>query len=458
MHLLVTAGHASPPNVSPEANPVVAVSSGDVSTNAQLAPVAAVAAAPVVAPPDGVQAGTNSNAANDVESRTLRWLMLWLMATCNRRNSARTDALLTLRVRRLAPIHAGCLQGTLQVCASVFFVAATVIAFVWALLTVPLALLSMAYPIIQPVVYLATRREDDVDPPVLAPVLSGCCAVCLFALLPLRLSRRASMRISLQNALQALPCRFAEAMRVNLQRRCDVAVATASVMAAAETEGLAERRSSAITSSTLSAAATSSMASSAASPPLGMRWARSAACWSRGPSHTPHAPKVRFDDDCFLCLRKVESRRGICLFLDAVFLGPQACTGSATPLPHLPEPIRQRIYAFTRSAATDAPTTLECGHRFHQLCHERDAAWRAVEVRRPYLNLRRSQAASLGAEERGWQCTPAGRRFLVECPECNVMWRLHQAALLAQQAQLQPRQVAGGPLTDVDDDGSDETV
>ena len=200
----------------------------------------------------------------------------------------------------------------------------------------------MTYPIIQPIIYVATRSDDDTTaPPILAPVLSACCAACLAALAPLRLSRRASLRIRLQSRLQALPCRLTDAMRLSFQKRCDVAVAAAMAEAAAERASAAEQ-----------------VASSTSLPivrpaPVAPRPSLLSRCH---PVATPlrHPPpllsKLRFDDDCFLCQRKIHSRRGVRLFLDAAFLGPSACSGDGGthPIPHLPDAIRQRIYELTR--------------------------------------------------------------------------------------------------------------
>ena len=68
--------------------------------------------------------GANPHAADDVESRTLRWLTLWLIALANRNAPLRADARLTLRTQRLGPWHGGWLRGSLQLGAGAGFVLA----------------------------------------------------------------------------------------------------------------------------------------------------------------------------------------------------------------------------------------------------------------------------------------------------------------------------------------------
>ena len=378
----------------------------------------------------------NEDMVRGLESRSLRWLVLVLVRCGSLSQQQRSNAKLTLQTQSLSPCSDGRLSGLLQACAALLWFGAMVTGVLCLVISIPLLVLSVIFPLLQPILYGAARRSDDgrdwPPPPILAPVLSVCCFLCVVALPPLRLSRRSSLRIQLSDALIEL-CdtrRFTDAMLLTIEERCSVAAA-----AAAEEERLESQKA-----------------------PLAEE-----ACRRR------RLERVRFDDDCSLCCRKVVNELGVRLFLDAAFLGPRLSNGgevvaslaakeksdrnpkwgsrskttaaaagrralmmlrlpwraspstapsstatlpttptpmstaeaeqhpvdsstytsttsasltmispsgsapsSATPapLPHLPEGIRRLIYAYARVEATDAAITLSCGHRFHRVCLE----------------------------------------------------------------------------------------
>ena len=378
----------------------------------------------------------NEDMARGLESRSLRWLVLVLMRCGSLSQQQRSNAKLTLQTQSLSPCSDGRLSGLLQACAALLWFGAMVTGVLCLVISIPLLVLSVIFPLLQPILYGAARRSDDGRDwpplPILAPVLSVCCFLCVVALPPLRLSRRSSLRIQLSEALIEL-CdtrRFTDAMLLTIEERCSVAAA-----AAAEEERLEAQKVP----------------------------RTEEACRRR------RLERVRFDDDCSLCCRKVVNELGVRLFLDAAFLGPRLSNGgevvaslaakeksdrnpkrgsrskttaaaagrralvmlrlpwraspstapsstatlpttptpmstaeaeqhpvdsstytsttsasptmispshsapsSATPapLPHLPEGIRRLIYAYARVEATDAAITLSCGHRFHRVCLE----------------------------------------------------------------------------------------
>ncbi len=397
----------------------------------------------------GAAGEVNANMARGLDSRTLRWLVLLLVQrSCFHSPRQRANAKLTLQTQALGPCSDGRLSGLLQAGAGLMFGSAAVVGVLWLLLSIPLLVLSVIYPLLQPILYGAARLGDDgrdwPPPPILAPILSVCCFMCVVALPPLRFSRRSSNRIQLSNTLIQL-CenrRFTDTMLLTIEQRCSVAAA-----AAAEDEELASRTA-----------------------PL-----------PEDATRRRRLNRVRFDDDCSLCCRKVASERGVRLFLDAAFLGPSACNGadeaaataetwasaggqgvpgttaattsptsstrsSATttivaasafgssssntmaPLPHLPEGIRRLIYAYTRVGATSAATTLSCGHRFHQSCLEcaPQASNRNSEALDHSLLNAVLGLPSLEPDERDrWGSSARGAlelpEYQPECPECAAL-------------------------------------
>ena len=150
------------------------------------------------------------------------------------------------------------------------------------------------------------------------------------------------------------PRGFSDRATAVIVKRADAAAAGAVVAAS----GAAERRSAA----DLAVAAAAAVSDSAAA-------GNSAAAPQLPPPPPPpalsvvlrDAPKlVRYDDDCGLCLKKIETRRGLRFFLDVAFLGAE--------VPHLPEPIRRHVHALAVAGDEAAATTLECGHRYHTAC------------------------------------------------------------------------------------------
>ena len=309
----------------------------------------------------------------DVESPTLKWLLDASRAAARglRRAWAHCCSSCCCRWRRRAaqtppppvpvpvpvlprvgvpPWERGCVDGTLQAAAGVAFACSIALGTLWLLLTLPLAVLSVSYPLIQPLIYLRDSAGDgarDAPSPLLAMALSAALAACIVALVPLRLSRRYSLRAKLQASLDALPVRLAcPDDELILQERLQTAVAAA--LEAVE-EGAP-----------------------------GTRMHASAVGAGTPKAHTACVRDVRFDDDCALCHRKIRPRHGIRLFLDAAFLGPSASHATGAELPHLPEPIRRQIYHHTCTPTTDLGadrvvlTKLPaCGHCFHRCCWDK---------------------------------------------------------------------------------------
>ena len=249
-------------------------------------------------------AEVNENMLRGLESRSLRWLVLVLVRCGSLSQQQRSNAKLTLQAQSLSPCSDGRLSGLLQACAALLWFGAMVTGVLCLVISIPLLVLSVIFPLLQPILYGAARRSDDgrdwPPPPILAPVLSVCCFLCVVALPPLRLSRRSSLRIQLSDALIEL-CdtrRFSDAMLLTIEERCSVAAA-----AAAEEERLESQKESQNESQKVSQKVPRT----------------EEACRRR------RLERVRFDDDCSLCCRKVMNEHGVRLFLDAAFLGPRLC-------------------------------------------------------------------------------------------------------------------------------------
>ena len=124
-HVICAAGHTAPPAATPPARALASSEPDPLVTSAAEAADSA-GGGPVRAMP-AAATGANPHAADDVESRTLRWLTLWLIALANRNAPLRADARLTLRTQRLGPWHGGWLRGSLQLGAGAGFVLAAAI-------------------------------------------------------------------------------------------------------------------------------------------------------------------------------------------------------------------------------------------------------------------------------------------------------------------------------------------
>jgi len=296
----------------------------------------------------------NEDMARGLESRSLRWLVLVLVRCGSLSQQQRSNAKLTLQTQSLSPCSDGRLSGLLQACAALLWFGAMVTGVLCLVISIPLLVLSVIFPLLQPILYGAARRSDDgrdwPPPPILAPVLSVCCFLCVVALPPLRLSRRSSLRIQLSEALIEL-CdtrRFTDAMLITIEERCSVAAAAAAEEERLEaqkvprTEEACRRRRLERVPLTEEACRRRRLER----VPLTEEACRrrrlervpltEEACRRRRLERVPlteeacrrrRLERVRFDDDCSLCCRKVVNELGVRLFLDAAFLGPRLSNG-----------------------------------------------------------------------------------------------------------------------------------
>jgi len=110
----------------------------------------------------GAAGEVNANMARGLDSRTLRWLVLLLVQrSCFHSPRQRANAKLTLQTQALGPCSDGRLSGLLQAGAGLMFGSAAVVGVLWLLLSIPLLVLSVIYPLLQPILYGAARLGDD---------------------------------------------------------------------------------------------------------------------------------------------------------------------------------------------------------------------------------------------------------------------------------------------------------